>query len=190
MQWHTFGLIASFGAAFILDRFWPKWASDLMWSDIHMGIYNLAAFGIEGSRLHLRFGSRRLFVCKDHKSGKLRLAVAVIADEWDDVFGTQRESKAFAKEQNAVCYHDRASRHYCCIFKPKDDPIGGSLRLVHSLALNSGESLTPLTLACIDSSKRFAWRKYPDIEYPDIKETGLPTTAWTATNGPADGVSI
>jgi hypothetical protein len=167
--WNYVGLVVSLVAVYLIDRLWPKWASDLSWSDIHMGICNLAAFGVNGARLHLHFGQKRLFVYKDHKSEKLRLAVAVFAAEWEDIFDTQRKAKDFAKENNAVYYCERTYRHRTCIFKPNGDLISGTFSIIQSLVVLAGESLTPSTLAAIDSPKRFAWRKYPDVEYPEIE---------------------
>ena len=100
--WGILGVVGAAVLVVLVGRVWPKWASDLSWDDICVALCNLSEFGVNGSRLHLRFAGRQLFVGKDWRNGKKRLAVMLFTEEWKDLFHSPESLEAYAKDLKAA----------------------------------------------------------------------------------------
>lgn len=168
--WNFVGFVAALVVVCFVDRIWPKWASVLTWDDIYIALCNLSSFGVTGSRLILKISGRQLFVGKDVKNGKSRLAVMFPTDEWDDIFSSEKDVKNFAKKMESVCYIEIVYNRKTCILKPKksDNLEETCFRILKHTFLLTGKSINADVVACVDSIKRVAWIKYDDVEYRGI----------------------
>jgi len=166
--WHGLGFLIALLFILFLAKVWPKWAYELAWDDIYMAICNLAVYGINGSRLHIHLKRRRIFVYKDIKNKKLRLAVVFFEKEWKDIFSKTQDVKYFAKQHNAVCNREYYPyRKHTFFLKPKDkaNQEKECFIMLKQLCELSGESLDPDVIACVDSIERFAWQRYDEVKY-------------------------
>lgn len=165
--WHSLGFVGALIVTFLMDRFWPKWASELSWEDIYVALCNLSVFGVNGSRLHLRFSGRQLFACRDTRKEKKRLAVMLFTDEWIDLFPTTKALKDYAKKMKAVCYIENAYHKEVCILKPKtqENMEQECFRILKHTFNLTGKSISTDVVACVDSIKRVAWIQYDDVDY-------------------------
>ena len=159
------GCCAGVGVAWLLDRFWPKWASDLTWKDLATAVGNLAAHGMNGSRLHIILRERRLFIHKDQKDSKERTAVLLFRSGWRDLLPPDKLNN-IATEHDAELFVEEWAGKDAIFFSPSRGPVG-CLEIVRYLICLADGDLHRKTLAQVDGAKRFVWKRYEDTPYPD-----------------------